>query len=54
MNTAMLKKEHFAGRFEIAVGMFRLSEMMDVECAVFVTKEGIFLLLGERPLKFLC
>ncbi len=25
-------KEHFAGRFEIAVGMFRLSEMMDVEC----------------------
>ncbi len=25
-------KEHFAGRFEIAVNMFRLSEMMDVEC----------------------
>ncbi len=25
-------KEYFAGRFEIAVGMFRLSEMMDVEC----------------------
>ena len=25
-------KEHFAGRFEIAVAMFRLSEMMDVEC----------------------
>ena len=25
-------KEHFADRFEIAVNMFRLSEMMDVEC----------------------
>jgi nitrate/TMAO reductase-like tetraheme cytochrome c subunit len=25
-------KEHFAGRFEIAVNMFRLSEMMNVEC----------------------
>jgi hypothetical protein len=25
-------KEHFAGRIEIAVNMFRLSEMMNVEC----------------------
>ncbi len=26
------EKEHSSGRFEIAVAMFRLSEMMDVEC----------------------
>ncbi len=27
------EKEHFADRFEIGASMFRLSEMMDVECA---------------------